>query len=407
MITSIPGETRPRSRVRIEVGKRYAYWAVQLIMVRLGTRFAVVALWAATLLFVVRANAQWQMAPALQQQQTEAQQPQPPPPEQQQQATPSQHTTPEQQQTPPSSGPLHWHAQGNTVQPVTQNPQQPTATASVPRPTTPAPGSQGTPQARMQQTAPTSAPQPAGPAAKPTTTPTAHRRTSRTGKTQVAEVPPAPAPPPTLDQQPPTPPLVRFQNGELTIEAQNSTLAQVLRAVQTQTGASIDVPGGANSERVATKIGPGQPRDVLNTLLNGSKFDYVILGVMGKPGAVQKVILTPRQSGAVGTTTAQNNSAPRAPEAEADENVAESEPEQNERPQPPVPPGGFRRPGGPGFPGAQASPPDQNAFTPGDTSNNGNGAKSPEQLMQELQQMQQQQQQLQEQLNPANRQPPQ
>ena len=34
------------------------------------------------------------------------------------------------------------------------------------------------------------------------------------------------------------------------------------------------------------QLGPGLPRDVLNTLLNGSKFDYVILGVTGKPGAV-------------------------------------------------------------------------------------------------------------------------
>ncbi len=199
------------------------------------------------------------------------------------------------------------------------------------------------------------------------------------------------------------PPQVRYQNGELTIEARNSTLAQVLHAVQTQTGASIDVPGSASSERVATKIGPGQPRDVLNSLLNGSKFDYVILGVMGDPGAVQKVILTPRQSGTVGTATAQNNPAPQ-PEPEEEGPGAESEAEyqnQNpEPPQPPITPGGFRRPGFPTQPGA--TPPEQNAYAPGD---NANGPKSPEQLMQELQQMQQQQQQLQEQLNPANRQP--
>jgi hypothetical protein len=62
---------------------------------------------------------------------------------------------------------------------------------------------------------------------------------------------------------------VRFQNGELTIEAQNATLAQILRAVQSQTGASVDIPSSANNERVATTIGPGQPSVVLNTLLNG------------------------------------------------------------------------------------------------------------------------------------------
>ena len=229
-----------------------------------------------------------------------------------------------------------------------------------------------------------------------------HRKSPGSKKTVAAEVPAAPpAPPPTLDQLPPTPPQVRFQNGQLTIDAQNSTLAQVLRAVQAQTGASIDVPGSAGSDRVATRIGPGQPRDVLNTLLNGSRFDYVILGVAGDPGAVQRVILTPRQAGA--TTTAQNNPTLQAEPEEPDESsVAESESEyQNQNPeQPPRPPVGFRHPGLPIQPPLQ-----QNGAAPDQEQEQNNGAKTPEQLMQELQQMQQQQQQLQEQLNPANRQP--
>ena len=53
----------------------------------------------------------------------------------------------------------------------------------------------------------------------------------------------------------------------------------------------MDVPAGASNDRVAMQLGPGQPRDVLHTLLNGSKFDYMILGVAGQPGAIQKVIL--------------------------------------------------------------------------------------------------------------------
>ncbi len=178
--------------------------------------------------------------------------------------------------------------------------------------------------------------------------------------------------------------------------------------MQAQTGASIDVPGMANSERVATQIGPGQPRDVLNTLLNGSKFDYVILGITGDPGAVQRVILTPRQSGPTGVATAQNNSTSQSQESEADEGVAEnSEPEYQgpggEQQQGRTLPGAFHHPGVPGQPVNQQQ---QNAYVPEDQQQN-NGAKSPEQLMQELQQMQQQQQQLQEQLNPANRQQPQ
>ena len=167
------------------------------------------------------------------------------------------------------------------------------------------------------------------------------------------------------------------------------------------------MPAGAGSERVVAQIGPGQPHDVLNTLLNGSRFDYVILGVVGNPGAVQKIILTPRQGGAVTTATAQNN-LPQPAEADSGEEgvpVAEDESQYQgpggEQQAPPPPPGNFRRPG---FPVQPLNQVQQNAYSP-DQQQQDNGAKTPEQLMQELQQMQQQQQQYQEQLNPSNRQP--
>ena len=226
----------------------------------------------------------------------------------------------------------------------------------------------------------------------------------------MAEEPQAPPTPQTLEQSPPTAPQVSFRNGQLTIDATNSTLSQVLRAVQSQTGASMEIPASAGSERVVAQLGPGQPRDVLNTLLNGSKFDYVILGVIGNPGAVQKVILTPRESGTAGNTAAAQNraSAPaaQAPEIEGPEeegvavsDTGEADFQNNQYPSPqqppPMPPGGFRRPMIPG----QQIP---NGYDGGEQPN---GVKSQEQLMQELQEMQQQQQIYQQQLNPANREP--
>jgi hypothetical protein len=246
-------------------------------------------------------------------------------------------------------------------------------------------------------------------AATPKATPHKSRSHYRAKEAEVAETPPAPPPPPpTLEQTPPTAPNVTFTNGELTIDAPNSTLSQVLHAVQSLTGASVDMPGTAANDRVVAHLGPGEPRDVLNTLLNGSKFDYVILGVNGDPGGVQKIILTPRQAG--GVTTAQNNQpAPQPVEEDPDEPVAEN-------PYPEPGPPGFHRPGFPGRPGQfnansnngennNASDDSQNSFTgPGGEAQQ-NGAKTPEQLMQELQQMQQQQQQYEQQLNPANRPP--
>jgi hypothetical protein len=167
----------------------------------------------------------------------------------------------------------------------------------------------------------------------------------------------------------------------------------------------MDVPSSAQNDRVAMAIGPGEPRDVLHTLLNGSTFDYMILGVAGRPGAVQRVILTPKTAGGAnnqaGATPAPNAEEPADDTAETGgESEYPGPPEQQQ----PVPPGAFRRPMG--APGGQAyqqqEQQQQNPFPQGESDN---VVKTPEQLMQELQQMQQQQQQYQEQLNPSNQTP--
>ncbi|HYX70672.1 MAG TPA: hypothetical protein VE825_16175, partial [Terriglobales bacterium] len=123
---------------------------------------------------------------------------------------------------------------------------------------------------------------------------------------------PAPAPPPTPGQLPPSPPQVSFRDGLLTVNAQNSTLADILTAVRTQTGATIDLPAGSGSERVFFRQGPAPARDVLAALLKGSSFDYIILGPPERPGDVQRVVLLTKPVGA-GSTTAGGAIPPPAP----------------------------------------------------------------------------------------------
>jgi len=98
--------------------------------------------------------------------------------------------------------------------------------------------------------------------------------------------------PPTLQQMPSVPPKVNFTNGLLTIVAENSTLGDVLRAVGTQTGAAIEMSTDA-TERVVGHLGPGPARDVITKLMNGSLFNYVILGSAAQPDRIDRVILTP------------------------------------------------------------------------------------------------------------------
>src|SRR5260370_9933172 len=76
-----------------------------------------------------------------------------------------------------------------------------------------------------------------------------------------ASAPQPPPPPPTPELGPSSPPQVRFQNGELTIVARNSTMGDVLTPVKQKTGAAVEMPAVLR-ERVGGRLGPGAPWDV-------------------------------------------------------------------------------------------------------------------------------------------------
>jgi hypothetical protein len=118
-----------------------------------------------------------------------------------------------------------------------------------------------------------------------------------------------------MDQIPATPAKVGFQGGLLTISAQNSTLGEILRDVRKLTGASIEIPkdSAGASERVIAHLGPGAPRDVLAVLLNGTSFNYVILGSLSDPTSVASVILMPKGSAEGEKQAAANPNNPGAP----------------------------------------------------------------------------------------------
>jgi len=121
-------------------------------------------------------------------------------------------------------------------------------------------------------------------------------------------LPPGPLQQVPLPQIPETAPKVTYEHGQLTIVAQNATLGEILKQVKKLTGASIDLPANGAPERVVTQIGPGAPRDVLATLLDGSNFNYVLLGTSSDPASISSVLLTPKPGG--GETQAAANVQP-------------------------------------------------------------------------------------------------
>ena len=174
-----------------------------------------------------------------------------------------------------------------------------------------------TPALLAQTSAPAAAPTPApaatptpAPAAKPTSTPTTaptatpaplHKpHKTKTPPPKPLVLPPLQSGPLSqvpMDQIPATPAKVSYEGGLLAISAHNSTLSEILRDVRKLTGASIEIPQGA-SERVVADLGPGAPRDVLALLLNGTSFNYVMLGSNSDPKAVSSVILMLKPSAA-------------------------------------------------------------------------------------------------------------
>jgi len=105
-----------------------------------------------------------------------------------------------------------------------------------------------------------------------------------------------PLPQVPLDSIAPVPAQVSYRDGELTIVAHNSTLSDILRGIHEQTKAEIEIP--IENDRVVTDLGPGPVREILAELLNGTPYNYILLG-SATDANITKVILLLRDGGDV------------------------------------------------------------------------------------------------------------
>ncbi|MGC2197897.1 MAG: AMIN domain-containing protein [Terriglobales bacterium] len=107
---------------------------------------------------------------------------------------------------------------------------------------------------------------------------------------QIAAVPPTPPPAPKKVD-------ITFQDGRLSVTSNKASLAEVLDELRTKTGADIVVPPGAEQEVVAVVLGPSSPRDVISRLLDGSRYNFIIVGTDQDANQVERVILSPKNPG--------------------------------------------------------------------------------------------------------------
>ncbi len=112
---------------------------------------------------------------------------------------------------------------------------------------------------------------------------------------------------------------VSFRQGMLSIKSNKATLSEVLYAVQQRTGADIAIVAGAEQEKVVADLGPAPAPEVLGRLLNGSRFNFLIVSAENNPQQLERLILSPRNESTV---------APLAPlpSAEADDDDAPAPP---------------------------------------------------------------------------------
>jgi hypothetical protein len=155
---------------------------------------------------------------------------------------------------------------------------------------------------------------------------------------QIAAAPAAPVAPP-----PPNWPVndkavaatVAWDSHGLRVDANNSSLAQILQDVSTDTGAKVE--GLAQKDvRVFGTYGPGPANEVLSQLLNGTGYNVLMIGDQGS-GAPRQIVLT----------TAPRGPAPQNNARNTNNGDDDNEPDQQIQEPPPVINGGFPPPSSP------------------------------------------------------------
>jgi hypothetical protein len=149
---------------------------------------------------------------------------------------------------------------------------------------------------------------------------TSEKQSAPPARVNTVSFTPAPAKPESQVQ-------VEYQDGRLRIIANNASLAEVLRQIQIKTGTEIVVPPAAAQELVVVDIAPAAVREALAALLNGSRFNFIMVSSDQDPAKLKRVILSFREAGVAqpGITSsapAVTDSAPAVTE-----NQPEAEPE--------------------------------------------------------------------------------
>ncbi|MHB1838124.1 MAG: hypothetical protein ACYCPD_00025 [Acidobacteriaceae bacterium] len=143
------------------------------------------------------------------------------------------------------------------------------------------------------------------------------RRHAKPAAAAVTPAPVAPAPPVAPADQPADPAIIDFSNGLLSVHAQNSSLIDILTQISRRTGLVIE--GLSHDARMYGQYGPDNLSATLSALLDGSGYNYVIVGG-GSVHSPTRLILSTVGGAAAANLPAEGSNA-QAPSAASEPSV--------------------------------------------------------------------------------------
>lgn len=90
---------------------------------------------------------------------------------------------------------------------------------------------------------------------------------------------------------------VDYSSGQLTLVSDSAPLGYVMKLIARKTGALVDLAPELQNEPVVARLGPGSVREVLTSLLDSPRIDYIVLGTGDEAGSLKRIVVRSRHSG--------------------------------------------------------------------------------------------------------------
>jgi hypothetical protein len=85
---------------------------------------------------------------------------------------------------------------------------------------------------------------------------------------------------------------VTYTNGQLSVVANNNSLAETLAEIRNLTKAKIEGVQPGAAERISGEFGPDTPRAVVGALLASSHYNFILVSPPGNPAVLQRIVLS-------------------------------------------------------------------------------------------------------------------